>query len=221
MRAWNDKPLRRLISMGTAVFAMLVTPAATASEVNPYAMANNTWVTISGSVKAVSKDSFMLDYGDGLITVEMDDGDRDADAYKLMTGDKVTVSGKIDDDFLELATIEASSVFVENLGTTFFASAIDEEASEALAGVITTPVVISDTIVTGTVTSVNSSEFTVDTGLRKIKVDVGSMAYNPLDDEGFLKVDVGDRVKVRGDINHELFEGREMEADYIIKLQTS
>ena len=224
MKFLSDATIRltsRLNLLSAAAFAMLALSPTSASEVDPYAMANNTWITISGSVEAVSKDIFTLDYGDGLIIVEMDDGDRDADAYQLMKGDKVTVSGKIDDDFFELATIEASSVFVENLGTTFFASAVDEETSEGLAAVVTAPVVVSDTIVTGTVTGVGAEQFTVDTGLRQLSVDVGSLPFNPLDDEGFLKVNIGDRIKVRGDINHDLFEGYKMEADYLIKLQSS
>lgn len=211
----------RLTSLGAAALAMLTAATTVAEEVNPYAMANNTWITISGSVESVSRDAFMLDYGDGLITVEMDDGDRDADAYKLAVDDKVTVSGKIDDDFFEVATIEAGSVFVENLGTTFFASAVDEETSEGLAAVVTVPVVIANTVVTGTVTDVSSDEFTVDTGLRELTVEVGSMSFDPLDDEGFLKVNVGDRVKVRGDIDHNLFDTHELEADYIVKLHSS
>lgn len=48
-------------------------------------------------------------YGDGNITVEMDNDDRDADGYKLMKGDEVRVSGMIDDDFYNLTSIEASS----------------------------------------------------------------------------------------------------------------
>ena len=211
----------RPISYGVAALAIMAAPPSIAGEVNPYAMANNTWITISGSIESVSSDTFILDYGDGLITVEMDDGDRDADAYKLMTGDKVTVSGKIDDDFFEVATIEASSVYVENLGTTFFASAVDEETSEGLAAVVTVPIVVADAIVTGTVSGVDNDEFTIDTGLRELNVDVGSMPFDPLDDEGFLKVDVGDRVKVRGDIDHDLFDGREIEADYIVELHSS
>ena len=74
-------------------------------HVDPYELANNTWISLSGTVHAVSPDTFELDYGEGNITVEMDDGDRDADAYKLLHGDKVTVNGLIDDDLFEMRTI--------------------------------------------------------------------------------------------------------------------
>ncbi|WP_162883824.1 hypothetical protein, partial [Chromatocurvus halotolerans] len=52
------------------------------SNVSPYAMADGSVITIDGTVDSVSPDSFALDYGQGVVTVEFDDGDRDADAYK-------------------------------------------------------------------------------------------------------------------------------------------
>ncbi len=42
----------------------------------------------------------------------MDDWDDDADAYALLEGDEVTVSGRIDDNLYEIRTIEASRVYV-------------------------------------------------------------------------------------------------------------
>ncbi len=41
------------------------------------------------------------------------------------------------------------------------------------------------------------------------------LTYNPLDDEGFQKLDVGDRVNVQGSIDNDLFEVRVFEANYI------
>src|SRR6056297_2222247 len=170
---------------------------------NPYAKPDDSWISISGTVESVTADSFILDYGDGVITVEMDDGDRDADGYKLLAGDKVTVNGLIDDDFYETTTIEASSVYVEKLGTTFFASAVDEEDYLVT---VTTPIVVSATTVQGTVTAVDDEEFTVATGLQATRVDVEEMAYNPLDMEGYQRIEVGDYVRVTGNMEKEFFE---------------
>jgi len=216
--------LKRLMIASAAVLVFAVALAlgfstsAAAGEKNPYAMADNTWITLSGEVQSVNLDTFMLDYGDGYVVVEMDDGDRDADAYKLMKGDKVTVTGRVDDDFLETTTIEASSVYVENLGTTFFSSSIDEETSESLVATVSVPVVVAETVVQGTVTEVNEHEFTVDAGVTDLRVEVNEMLYNPLDDEGYQKIDVGDRVKVTGNIDSGLFEAKELVADTVIKL---
>ncbi|MFC0444646.1 hypothetical protein ACFOD1_05055 [Pseudidiomarina halophila] len=184
---------------------------------NPYLQADDTWIQISGTVESVSADTFELDYGDGLVTVEMDDGDRDADAYKLLPGDNVTVSGLIDDDFYEMTSIEASSVYVENIGTYFYANSIDEEDQ---VFTFTVPIVVSQATVRGTVTSVDAGaeEFTLNTGARLLTVEVDEMAYNPVDDEGYQQVDVNDVVSVTGVIDTDLFEGQVFEADYVTTL---
>lgn len=217
------KPIPRATRwFAAAALGGMLSASAVAAEtsMNPYAMADDTWITISGTVENVQADAFTLDYGPGTIIVEMDDGDRDADAYKLLDGDNVTVSGKIDDDFFETTTIEAGSVFVENIGTTFFSSSLDEETRGQLEWNVLPPVVVSQTVVKGTVTQVMDEEFTVNTGPLTITVDVDEMAYNPLDDEGYQKIAVGDRVKVTGTMENELFEGRELEADTVVKLWT-
>lgn len=97
------------------------------AQQNPYLAPDSTWMSISGTVGAVNRDSFFLDYGDGQVIVEMDDGDRDADGYVLNPGDHVTVSGVVDDDFFESTSIEAASVYIDKLDATFYSSAIDEE----------------------------------------------------------------------------------------------
>ena len=100
-----------------AIASMLAVPA---MAKDPYNKPNNSWITLSGTVESVSPDRFMLDYGDGMITVEMDGPGGGASGYKLVKGDKVSVSGAIDDDLFERTTIEASSVYVESLGTNFY-----------------------------------------------------------------------------------------------------
>jgi uncharacterized protein YdeI (BOF family) len=189
--------------------------AASALAQNPYAKPDDTWISISGEVRSVSPDEFVLDFGEDNIIVEMDDGDRDADAYKLVEGDKVTVNGLIDDDFFETTTIEASSVYVEKLDTYFYASAMDEE--DAFVTVVE-PVVVSATVMQGTVTEVNDEEFRLDTGTREIIVEVEEMSYDPLDDLGYQQIDVGDRVSVTGQLDYDFLEGQEFVATSIVTL---
>jgi len=184
---------------------------------NPYARANRTWISLSGTVDDVRADAFTLDYGEGMVTVEMDDGDRDADGYKLIEGDRVTVSGMIDDDFFETTTIEAGSVYVEKLGTTFHASPVDEEDARAFTG-INTPIAVSTAMVQGTVTDVRHDAFTLDTGERTLTVEIDRMPYDPLDAGGYMRVRTGDVVQVTGVIDRDLFEGRELVASSIVKL---
>lgn len=193
--------------------ALSVMPALGAQS--PYARPNNSWIGISGMVKSVERDRFVLDYGDGSITVEMDDGDRDGDAYALVPGDKVTVTGKVDADLFEKTTIEAANVYVEKLGTTFYASEIDEEDLSVAA---VQPVVISKTVVQGTVTDVRSDEFVIDTGSRRLTIGVGKMPYNPLDDEGYQRIEPGDFVSVVGNMDRDVLADRRLVASAVTEI---
>lgn len=199
----------------TAIATALFSTSALAT--NPATKMDDAWISVDGTVESVSRDAFVLDYGSGTIIVEMDDGDRDADGYQLVKDDKVRVSGVIDHDFFEAKTIEASSVYVENLGTYFFASAADEE--DVLI-TYTVPVVVSETIVRGTVSEVSEEEFTVNTGVQSIRVDVEEMAYNPLDNKGYQKINEGDRVSVSGDMENEFFDEKELMAKSIVTLSS-
>lgn len=193
------------------------TAAQDTTSTTPYTQPDDSWISISGTVEAVTTDAFTLDYGEGVVTVEMDDWNADADAYKVVEGDTVTVYGVIDDDFFETATIEASSVYVEGLDTYFYASAADEEDTFVT---VTTPVVVSTTVVQGTVTDVDvdEQEFTISTGTQAFVVETSEMGYNPLDDEGFQQIEEGDRVSVSGTMDTDFFEGRELVADTIVTL---
>lgn len=178
------------------------------------------FITISGKVTDVSADWFKLKANGRSILVEMDDGDHDADGYKLVKGDDVVVSGVIDHDFLEKKKIEAGSVYVKSLNTYFYASSIDEEGAPYLSptyiGIATLP---ENTMVElrGKVTNINVRKFTLDTGLRKITVDTDTLLYNPLDDVGFTKVKKGDRVMVSGVVDDNFFGKREVNASSILK----
>ncbi|MDY6797575.1 MAG: hypothetical protein SVX28_02315 [Pseudomonadota bacterium] len=116
---------------------------------------------------------------------------------ETLPGDKVTVYGAFDDDTFEDTKIEASSVFVENLGTHFYASAADEESIEKLDVAPVVPIVVGDLTLTGTVTSVDGREFTIDSGAQQMTVDTTLMSYNPMDDEGFQSIAKGDLVTGR------------------------
>lgn len=208
MKAMKDLPC--------VVVSVLLTLALTlpACAADPQTSPDNTWITVSGTVDTVTPNTFTLDYGEGMITVEMDDGDRDADAYKLLKGDKVTVTGIVDDDLYEKRTIEASRVYVEKLNTYFYASPVDEEDTVIT---ISSPVVLAEVSFQGTVTKiVGSEEFKLDTGLREVTVEVDALPYNPLDDVGYPQIEVGDRVRASGRMDYDLFEGRELVADSVI-----
>ncbi|MCX4191153.1 hypothetical protein [Methylophaga sp. OBS1] len=201
----------------STVFALMIpflTPAAMANE-SPFSQADDTWVNMTGTAIETGPDSFYLDYGQGTILVEMDDWSTDADAAPIFNGDEVRVYGEIDDDFSELATIEAESVYVENLGVYFYANSTDEESARFTN---TAPIIVGQTEVIGTVTSVTGREFTVDKGNQMLTVDTLGMDYNPLDDRGFQQVDVGDLISVTGNMEENIIDTMELEADSLVIL---
>lgn len=64
----------------------------------------------------------------------------------------------------------------------------------------------------------DGEQCTLDSGLQELTVEVDELTYNPLDDEGFQKLDVGDRVSVQGSVDADLFEGQVFEANYVTTL---
>lgn len=207
--------LQRAIIPTAILAAGLASTSAMAQKPSPYMRADDTWITISGTVHDITRDAFNLDYGNGVISVEMDDGDRDADAYKLMEGDEVTVGGLIDDDFFETTSIEASSVYVPKLNTYFYASALDEED---YPGWYSHDLGIGEVIAQGTVSRVGDDEFTINRHSQSLDVTTFFMENNPLDDQGYNKIEVGDIVQVSGDMEFGFMSEAELEAESVITL---
>jgi hypothetical protein len=134
----------------------------------------------------------------------------------------VTVYGWIDNDFYEARTIEASSVYVDSLNTYFYASAADEEGGVEWTHpwTVTKPVVSGLTTMRGTVTAVSPEDqaFTLSVGGTETTVETDELTYNPLDDTGYQKVDVGDRVSVSGQTDGDFIQGRMFNAETVITL---
>jgi len=75
------------------------------------------WINLDGRVVSAGPSEFLLDYGRGRINVEVD-GWRFYDRGKgLLPGDRVQVSGRLDENFFTANTIEADSVYVKNRDT--------------------------------------------------------------------------------------------------------
>jgi len=191
-------------------------PAAGLAAESPYLKSDGSWITLSGTVTSTTADTFKLDYGEGLVTVEMDDWDWFEESGELLPGDDVTVYGEVDDDTFETAKIEASSVFVDSLGTYFYASAADEESATDFD--VAPTIDLGQMVLTGTVTGVDGTEFTIDTGAQKTTIDTALMTYNPTDDEGYQQIEEGDLVTVTGDVDIDTFDDAELMADTVVTL---
>lgn len=113
----------RILSMTAAMALLAATQGYAANEVtqdeNPN-LRDEDYVTLSGTVgKILSGDEFELRYGSGTIKVDTNDywpeifnpsGDASNMAYRMKTGDKVTVSGRVDKSWLTANEIEAETI---------------------------------------------------------------------------------------------------------------
>lgn len=182
---------------------------------------DRSWVRLTGIAVEQAENHFVLDYGGGTIVVETDDRDKFSKKNIDFEGDRVTVHGKVDDDFYHEQRIEADTVFVSNLNTLISdPSPKDREGAQegVPTGYVDLPV-DTEFYVAGTVTSVSERVFTLDTGARKIKVDTREMPYNPMDDKGRQQIQVGDKVSVSGDLGDRLFKERQVNAQAIVSLE--
>ena len=202
----------------TTAMATAIGSAALAQQSEVATADSGEWISLTGSVASVSGDQFTMDYGDNKLTVEMDDFD-DYDENLLIAGDQVTVSGMIDTDFVDNKTLEASSVYVDNLNEFFYASSADEEdgyysyaANDYWDG--------GDWIsLTGEVASVDGQTFTLDTGIVEYVIDTDQMSYNPLDSKGAEQIEVGERVVVSGEFDtFDLYGDEDIEAEAVTTL---
>jgi len=206
-----------ITGIGTLALSGLLAAPLTAQD--PFTAPDDTWISVTGTVESIQPDEFALKYssdGVGWINVEMDDGDRDADAYNLELGDTVTVFGVVDDDLFERRTVEASSVYVKDVGTFFYASSVDDEDAFVR---FPEPLIVNSAHVQGTVSAVGEGAFMINVGPKQIVVKVDEMAYNPLDDEGTQRVRPGDVVSVYGTLDHNFLEGRELLASSIVTIK--
>lgn len=173
----------------------------------------DTSITLSGAVVEARQDEFDLIVGGETVTVEVKDEIRDGGAYTLAPGDRVTVSGRVDDDLFEGKELKARGLHIDKLGTTFI---IDEGYADKYGMVPDTD--IGDYIaVAGTVTTVrpDDGEFRIHGDLGDFTVEVDALPENPLDDEGYLRIRTGDAVRVVGEVDDDWLEGREIVASSV------
>lgn len=187
---------------------------------NAYLKPDESWISISGRAIETGPESFMLDYGRGKVFVEMDSHDWYFENSEVLDGDHVTVTGKVDDETYEATSIEARNVYVEDLGTYFYASATDEEGRDpSLDMRPSSPVTAGDISITGTISSVDGRRFTMDFGKRQLTIDTAELDYNPLDDQGYQKLDKGDVVTAVGQVREGTLSDRKLVAESVITMK--
>jgi uncharacterized protein YdeI (BOF family) len=196
----------------TCLVAALAT-AGTAQAQDIWSARDSEWITVTGPVGQVTPDRFMIDYGAGMIPVEMDGFAADS-AARLRAGDWVTVSGRIDDALWERRSIEASSVYSSRLQERLRASARDDEGDVLGYTLIDTPDQGEWVGVTGEVvsTSMDGSSAVIDTGPMTLRMDLTGLSTPMLADRG-------DWISVYGRLDDaDLWDARELEAVSVVIL---
>jgi len=174
------------------------------------------WINISGRVVSAAADRFVMDYGSGNVTVEMDDWDWYQEGRAILPGDEVVVTGRADTNLFARKTIEARSVYVKKLNTFYYASAADEETPPVVT--VSVPPSTGGVESTGTVSAVEGREFNLTFPGGVLRVDTSALSDNPMDGEGAQQIKVGDRVRVWGDLDLEVGENAERKARNIVSM---
>lgn len=156
-----------------AVLLMLGCAVAAADDRSAVA---NRWTSLTGTAKEIAADGFILDVGTGHFRVAFGDkawyrGD------SLKPGDRVTVTGRTDEAFIDNHTIRGDTLFVHGRSIDYFADATDRAWLSMMARV----------------TAVDGNTLTLDAEGRPLTVDVSRISLN----QGIRP---GDRVAVYGTV---------------------
>ncbi|WP_025897037.1 hypothetical protein [Sneathiella glossodoripedis] len=192
---------------------------------------NESPISISGTITAVTEGAFELRYNnsdkgeDGVIVVELDDWDFTDEAKFVEKGEKVTIYGHIDHDLFETRKIEADTVFSHNDKVYYFANSVDEEDFYDTYYVTPNSVKLEEipdeawVNIKGKVTEIDGRELTISLGGKDMVIDTDEMPYNPLDKVGLQKIEKGDYIYVSGEMDKNFFDDNEVDAASIITLR--
>ncbi len=197
-------------------------------------------ITISGTVRVLEEDEFMLDIDGQEVEVELDEwdwmaGETNLGSY-LNEGDKVVVSGTVDDDWFEAREIEANNIYLAQDLAYYY---VVDTNPAYYSPFVNDRTMRDGTYVSarGTVENVSEGGFTLSSQGNEITVDTGDLSYAPGGKDQSagqnqaqdqmkqnaaqnkpLDIKQGDRVFVFGEMDSGFFEQRELEADAVVKI---
>lgn len=211
------KKLHILLTAATCLSAGIAHAETTANPLPHYA--DGAPVVLSGTIDEVRRDEFDLNYGKGKVKVELGGWNWSGNETKYLNrGDRITVTGRIDDGLFTGREIQAENIYLPKSSTYYYMT--DSHPSYYWFSERDKPVE-DGSIVTmrGTVSKISGNEFMLTgVGNRSMQVDVSNLDNTPLDDEGGQKIRNGDRVQVYGAIDDDFFESREIMANNIVVL---
>lgn len=208
---------RTLLPAAGCALALLAAPAAgqtpDVAPERPLATATEgERISLSGSVRAVDDDEFTLDTGRDAIEVDLDDF-ADVDVGRLRPGDRVTVTGRVDDGLFSDRELDATSIHLVRLGATL--AATGGRPDRPLTGTEGRMAADDEWVsITGRIENRSGDSLVLRSGGLRILVDAD-------DADGADAVNVGDRVRVSGRMEDgDLFERREIDAAKVTPLES-
>tara|TARA_Y100001001_G_C8002385_1_gene306751 strand:+ start:293 stop:1030 length:738 start_codon:yes stop_codon:yes gene_type:complete len=178
------------------------------------------YVMLSGQAYDIDDDEFTLRHSGGMIEVELDDWDFPEElANYIMEGEKVTVSGTVEDSLFSDREVEANNIYVDRTYTYYYVkdmypaySGRDAQMQNRTAHYDSFE---EGTYISarGTVRNVSEDQFTMQSRGQTIKVDISELEYEPFED-GLLAQ--GDRVYVSGEVEEALYDDRIIDADLVV-----
>ena len=180
------------------------------------------YVTISGTVsKVLDSDRFELDYGNGITQVDYDDALHDLfkkTDRKIMVGDKVTVTGKIDNKWFSKREILVSSILhiTNNYIRLYKRPAAHTEGDVPVIAGIADPSLLQNgrVALTGIISGVAfAGNFTLRYADGTIQVNASGINI-PENNRIFT----GDVVTVYGKIDNSFFKDRSITAETVEKI---
>ncbi len=201
------------LALGSAMSAYAAT--------DPQALRNDSYVTLSGTIgKVLDGDEFMLKTAEGDIKIDTNDTwpglfDNAAGTF-LKQGDKVTVTGQVDDNYFTAKEIDAYSISYRGQDYSTFYQTDDTTADQNTYYYYPFWYTYDDTNtrISGTVSEVvDNNTFRLNYTGGTILVDASD---TQLDNANSLRV--GDRVIVYGDVEDNWWQKRELEANTLFRI---
>ena len=183
------------VLFGTALFAQNTPQRGTT---DPYDYHDGSWIGVAGQVESTAPGSFVLNYGDGTIKVELEPSS--TKSHDFIKDEHVRVFGVVDDGLFKARTIKADAVYVDSMKDYVCTTSGAAATCASFA-----PVILSGIVVHGLVTSVGANTIQLDRGDREIQVDTSELENSAGDTGAGKDVQVGDLVTVLGHMDDGLF----------------
>ncbi len=177
-------------------------------------------VVMTGMIRTIdyTENTFTLNYGGNVVTVQTDSPFKrlyePTATDRLVVGERVSVSGRVDENWMDQKIVDAYAITRAN-GEVLYSSVRDVVMPERLS----TKEEGDYIVLSGEVASINGTEgFLLKYGDEGgILVATEGMAVNPLRENAFNPVEIGDSVTVRGVIDNDLFEMKQINAYAVLQ----